>query len=107
MVFLGGLSIVRLPISQFPNVAPVAVMVNKQSYNSNANVVIKQLKAGMDSAVHWVWVTETESGEAACDADPFFIVHGMIIRVKSGGSSEGVCYFLGRADDIPCPAERS
>lgn len=45
MVFLGGLSIVRLPISQFPNVAPVAVMVNKQSYNCNANVVIKQMKA--------------------------------------------------------------
>ncbi len=54
IVFLGGLSIVRLPISQFPNVAPVVVMVNITYPGASAKVLEESVLVLLDQAINGV-----------------------------------------------------
>ncbi len=54
ILFLGALSIVRLPISQFPNVAPVVVMVNITYPGASAKVLEESVLVLLDQAINGV-----------------------------------------------------
>jgi HAE1 family hydrophobic/amphiphilic exporter-1 len=54
IVFLGGLSIVRLPISQFPNVAPVTVLVSITYPGASAKVLEESVLIPLDQSINGV-----------------------------------------------------
>ncbi|MBB5030628.1 efflux RND transporter permease subunit [Prosthecobacter vanneervenii] len=54
ILFLGALSIFRLPISQFPNVAPVVVMVNITYPGASAKVLEESVLVLLDQAINGV-----------------------------------------------------
>jgi HAE1 family hydrophobic/amphiphilic exporter-1 len=54
ILFLGGLSIVRLPISQFPNVAPVLVMVSITYPGASAKVLEESVLIPLDQSINGV-----------------------------------------------------
>ena len=54
IVFLGGLSILRLPISQFPNVAPVTVMVSITFPGASAKVLEESVLIPLDQSINGV-----------------------------------------------------
>jgi hydrophobic/amphiphilic exporter-1 (mainly G- bacteria), HAE1 family len=54
ILFLGALSIFRLPISQFPNVAPVVVMVSITYPGASAKVLEESVLVLLDQAINGV-----------------------------------------------------
>jgi hydrophobic/amphiphilic exporter-1 (mainly G- bacteria), HAE1 family len=54
ILFLGGLSITNLPISQFPNVAPPAVMVTVAYPGASANVLVDSVLIILEQAINGV-----------------------------------------------------
>jgi HAE1 family hydrophobic/amphiphilic exporter-1 len=54
ILFLGGLSIKTLPISQFPNVAPPAVMVTVAFPGASANVLVDSVLVILEQAINGV-----------------------------------------------------
>src|SRR5215469_14297219 len=54
ILFLGGLSITTLPISQFPNVAPPAVMVTVAYPGASANVLVDSVLIILEQAINGV-----------------------------------------------------
>ncbi|HVX11880.1 MAG TPA: efflux RND transporter permease subunit [Pirellulales bacterium] len=54
ILFLGGLSIKTLPISQFPNVAPPAVMVTVAYPGASANVLVDSVLIILEQAINGV-----------------------------------------------------
>ena len=54
ILFLGALSIVRMPISQFPNVAPVVVMVSITYPGASAKVLEETVLVMLDQAINGV-----------------------------------------------------
>ncbi len=54
ILFLGGLSIKTLPISQFPNVAPPAVMVTVAYPGASANVLVDSVLVILEQAINGV-----------------------------------------------------
>src|SRR6201995_3557604 len=54
MLFLGGLSIKTLPISQFPSVAPPSVMVTVAFPGASANVLVDSVLIILEQAINGV-----------------------------------------------------
>ncbi|HEX5442982.1 MAG TPA: efflux RND transporter permease subunit, partial [Pirellulales bacterium] len=54
ILFLGGLSIKTLPVSQFPNVAPPAVMVTVAYPGASANVLVDSVLVILEQAINGV-----------------------------------------------------
>jgi HAE1 family hydrophobic/amphiphilic exporter-1 len=54
ILFLGGLSITTLPITQFPNVAPPAVMVTVAYPGASANVLVDSVLIILEQAINGV-----------------------------------------------------
>ncbi|HJT30941.1 MAG TPA: efflux RND transporter permease subunit [Pirellulales bacterium] len=54
ILFLGGLSITNLPITQFPNVAPPAVMVTVAYPGASANVLVDSVLIILEQAINGV-----------------------------------------------------
>ncbi|HVX12456.1 MAG TPA: efflux RND transporter permease subunit [Pirellulales bacterium] len=54
ILFLGGLSIKTLPISQFPNVAPPSVVVSVNYPGANANVLVDSVLIILEQAINGV-----------------------------------------------------
>src|SRR4029078_12383675 len=54
ILFLGGLSIKTLPISQFPNVAPPSVVVTVAFPGASANVVVDSVLVILEQAINGV-----------------------------------------------------
>src|ERR1700749_3166597 len=54
IVFLGGLSIKTLPISQFPNVAPPSVVVTVAFPGASANVLVDSVLVILEQAINGV-----------------------------------------------------
>ncbi len=54
ILFLGGLSIKTLPISQFPNVAPPAVVVTMAFPGASANVLVDSVLVILEQAINGV-----------------------------------------------------
>jgi HAE1 family hydrophobic/amphiphilic exporter-1 len=54
ILFLGGLSIIRMPVSQFPNVAPVVVLVSITYPGASAKVLEESVLSQLDLAINGV-----------------------------------------------------
>ena len=54
ILFLGGLSIKTLPISQFPNVAPPSVVVTVAYPGASANVLVDSVLVILEQAINGV-----------------------------------------------------
>src|ERR1700730_14956830 len=54
ILFLGGLSIKTLPISQFPNVAPPSVVVTVAFPGASANVLVDSVLVILEQAINGV-----------------------------------------------------
>ena len=54
ILFLGGLSIKTLPISQFPNVAPPSVVVTLAYPGASANVLVDSVLIILEQAINGV-----------------------------------------------------
>ncbi|WP_395748448.1 efflux RND transporter permease subunit [Prosthecobacter sp.] len=54
ILFLGGLSIIRMPVSQFPNVAPVVVLVNITYPGASAKVLEESVLSQLDLSINGV-----------------------------------------------------
>ena len=77
ILFLGGLSIVTLPISQFPNVAPPSVVVNVSFPGASANVLVDSVLVILEQAINGVQDMRymVSAGTSAGEATILIVFH--------------------------------
>jgi multidrug efflux pump subunit AcrB len=81
LLFLGGLGIKTLPISQFPNIAPPTVMVAIAYPGASANVLVDAVLIPLEQSINgvqnmrYIASDATSAGEATIQVDLFRARH--------------------------------
>ena len=77
ILFLGGLSIATLPVSQFPNVAPPSVVVNVSFPGASANVLVDSVLVILEQAINGVQDMRymVSAGTSAGEAQILIVFH--------------------------------
>jgi hydrophobic/amphiphilic exporter-1 (mainly G- bacteria), HAE1 family len=77
ILFLGGLSITTLPVSQFPNVAPPSVVVNVSFPGASANVLVDSVLVILEQAINGVQDMRymVSAGTSAGEATILIVFH--------------------------------
>jgi hydrophobic/amphiphilic exporter-1 (mainly G- bacteria), HAE1 family len=77
ILFMGGLSIVTLPVSQFPNVAPPSVVVNVSFPGASANVLVDSVLVILEQAINGVQDMRymVSAGTSAGEATILIVFH--------------------------------
>lgn len=77
ILFLGGLSIMTLPISQFPNVAPPSVVVTVAFPGASANVLVDSVLVILEQAINGVQDMRyiVSAGTSAGEATILIVFH--------------------------------
>lgn len=91
IVFMGGLSITQLPISQFPEIAPTTVNIFIAYPGSNADVLVKSTLIPLETAINgvqgmrYIASDATSAGEATIRIifEPGTDPNQAVIRVKT------------------------
>ncbi|MES2419015.1 MAG: efflux RND transporter permease subunit [Bacteroidota bacterium] len=78
IVILGGLGLLALPISQYPDIAPPTVQVNASYTGANADVVLKSIIIPLEEQINGVenmtYMTSTATNEGTANISIFFKV---------------------------------
>src|SRR5690606_18053968 len=91
IVFIGGLAIKQLPISQFPQIAPTTVNIFIAYPGSNADVLVKSTLIPLEQSINGVegmrYITSdaTSAGEATISIvfEPGTDPNQAVVRVKT------------------------
>src|SRR4051795_8963052 len=78
LVLMGIVSLTRLPITQFPDIAPPAVLVTAAYPGANAEVVARAVATPIEEAINGVenmtYMTSTSSNDGSMTINVFFKV---------------------------------
>ena len=78
IVLLGVLGLVKLPIEQYPNIAPPTVQVSANYTGANADVVLKSVIVPLEEAINGVegmtYMTSTASNDGSAGISVYFAV---------------------------------
>src|SRR5690554_1637317 len=76
LVMLGGLGLINLPITQYPDIAPPTVQVNASFPGANAQTVLESVVIPLEEQINGVegmtYITSTASNSGSASVQVFF-----------------------------------
>src|SRR5579871_5060772 len=86
IVLLGILGLIKLPIEQYPNIAPPTVQVSASYTGANAEVVLRNVIIPLEEAINGVegmtYMTSSAGNDGSASIQVYFQVAQILIKMQ-------------------------